>query len=217
MILKNVTLFPEFLLPLHIFEPRYRRMLSDVMVSHRLFGVAMKCPWTAQEKPMPVVGVGLVRVSVDAPDGTSNLLLLGLKRVRCLGAESYKPYRMERVEVLPNDGEEAESVPVLVGRLRELIEDRLEHGTKGLQSQSLSSAIMASNALTPELLMNDAMSAMGADLADSIQDASGLADYAASTFLTNAMERQAVLETVNVPKRLKKVSEYLAAEIERAK
>jgi len=59
------------------------------------------------------------------------------------------------------------------------------------------------------------MSEFGADLANSIQGVSELADYAASTFLNNAMERQAVLESVDVATRLEKVTEFLAAEIER--
>ena len=40
MTLRNVALFPQALLPLHIFEPRYRLMLRDVLRSDRLFAVA---------------------------------------------------------------------------------------------------------------------------------------------------------------------------------
>ena len=42
MILSNATLFPGAILPLHIFEPRYGRMLSDVLESHRMFAIAMR-------------------------------------------------------------------------------------------------------------------------------------------------------------------------------
>ena len=100
MILPNATLFPDALLPLYIFEPRYRRMLSDVLDSHRMFGVALSQYVAGKESPMPIVGVGMVRVCIDAKDGASNLLLMDMARVECLGAEKYRPYRLERVRVM---------------------------------------------------------------------------------------------------------------------
>ena len=80
MILSNATLFPGAILPLHIFEPRYRRMLSDVLESHRMFAIAMRRPGTRREVPMPVAWLGVVRVCVGVPDGTSNLLRNPLER-----------------------------------------------------------------------------------------------------------------------------------------
>ena len=62
IILSNATLFPDALLPLHIFKPRYRPMLSDVLDSHRIFGVALRQSVALKESPMPIVGVGMVRV-----------------------------------------------------------------------------------------------------------------------------------------------------------
>ena len=106
MILPNATLFPDALLPLHIFEPRYRRMLSDVLDSHRMFGVALRQSVAGKESPMPIVGVGMVRVCIDAKDDTSNLLLMGMARVECLGAEKYRPYRLERVRVMESSPED---------------------------------------------------------------------------------------------------------------
>ena len=76
MILPNATLFPDALLPLYIFEPRYRRMLSDVLDSHRMFGVALRQSVAWKESPMPIVGVGMVWVCIDAKEDTSNLLLI---------------------------------------------------------------------------------------------------------------------------------------------
>ena len=80
MILSNATLFPGAILPLHIFEPRYGRMLSDVLESHRMFAIAMRRPGTRREVPMPVACLGVVRVCVGVPDGTSNLLRNPLER-----------------------------------------------------------------------------------------------------------------------------------------
>ena len=80
MILSNATLFPGAILPLHIFEPRYRRMLSDVLESHRMFAIAMRRPGARREVPMPVACLGVGRVCVGVPDGTSNLLRNPLER-----------------------------------------------------------------------------------------------------------------------------------------
>src|SRR5689334_6605850 len=81
MTLPNVTLFPEALLPLYIFEPRYRQMLTDMLHSNRMFAVAMQKPGNSRETPLPVAGLGLVRVSVRHNDGTSHLILQGIARV----------------------------------------------------------------------------------------------------------------------------------------
>jgi len=53
MTLPNATLFPQALLPLYIFEPRYRQMLADALHSNRLFAVAMQKPGSTRESPSP--------------------------------------------------------------------------------------------------------------------------------------------------------------------
>ena len=65
MILSNATLFPGAILPLHIFEPRYGRMLSDVLESHRMFAIAMRRPGARREVRMPMACLGVVRVCVE--------------------------------------------------------------------------------------------------------------------------------------------------------
>jgi len=81
MTLPNATLFPQALLPLYIFEPRYRQMLADALQADRMFSVAMRRPGTSREVPSPIAGLGLIRVSVGHRDGTSHLILQGLARV----------------------------------------------------------------------------------------------------------------------------------------
>ena len=82
MTLPSATLFPQALLPLYIFEPRYRRMLAEALDSNRMFTVAMQRPGRTREIPCPVAGLGLIRVSVGHNDGTSHLILQGLARVQ---------------------------------------------------------------------------------------------------------------------------------------
>ena len=86
MTLPNATLFPQALLPLYIFEPRYRQMLADALHSTRMFSVAMQKPGSTRETPSPVAGLGLIRVSVGHRDGTSHLILQGLARVELAGS-----------------------------------------------------------------------------------------------------------------------------------
>ncbi len=57
MTLPNATLFPQALLPLYIFEPRYRQMLADALNTHRMFSVAMQRPGSLREAPAPVAGL----------------------------------------------------------------------------------------------------------------------------------------------------------------
>src|SRR6266849_10021499 len=97
MTLPNATLFPQALLPLYIFEPRYRQMLADALRSDRMFSVAMQKPGSRREIPSPVAGLGLIRVSVGHRDGTSHLILQGLARVELEETVRYRPYRVQRI------------------------------------------------------------------------------------------------------------------------
>src|SRR5262245_25985656 len=74
MTLPGATLFPQALLPLYIFEPRYRKMLSDMLRSDRMIIVAMQKPGCKRETPCDIAGLGLIRVSVGHRDGTSHLI-----------------------------------------------------------------------------------------------------------------------------------------------
>src|SRR5512133_320378 len=100
MVLPDAILFPQAMLPLYIFEPRYRQMLSDVLNSHRMFSIAWQKPGRKRETPSPVAGLGLVRASVGNRDGTSHLVLQGIARVQLAEAVRYKPYRVQKIRPL---------------------------------------------------------------------------------------------------------------------
>jgi Lon protease-like protein len=80
IVLPQTVFFPHHLLPLHIFEPRYRTMLQQALEGSRMFAV------TSLSRPSShsphIGGLGLIRSCVLQPDGTSNLVLQGLARVR---------------------------------------------------------------------------------------------------------------------------------------
>lgn len=124
MILPGVTLFPNALLPLHIFEPRYRAMLEEALGQGRMLAMAMPRQEGGRDVEM-IAGAGLVRACIRNEDGTSNLILQGVGRVRFTGWEQEEPFRIARVERLESHGEEEGLVPLvtqlhaLCGRFKE--------------------------------------------------------------------------------------------------
>src|SRR3974377_2604085 len=128
MTLPNATLFPQALLPLYIFESRYRQMLADALHSNRMFSVAMLKPGSKRETPSPVAGLGLIRVSVSHRDGTSHLILQGLARVELEGTVRYKPYRVQRIRPLEAPPCDNVTVEAMIAKVRELLVERIELG-----------------------------------------------------------------------------------------
>ena len=107
MALPNALIFPHTLLPLHIFEPRYRQMLAYSLERHRMFCVALARPGIAEPAGLgdlfPVAGIGLIRVCVGSEDGTSNLVLQGLARVRLIDFIRETPFRIARIGEIRSD------------------------------------------------------------------------------------------------------------------
>jgi Lon protease-like protein len=95
-------------LPLFIFEQRYRNMLEEVLQSHRLFAIFNERDDDdgQEEQPETIGTVGIVRAAHKNPDGTSNLALQGVIRVRLLEIVQESPYRMIRVSPCPNPEED---------------------------------------------------------------------------------------------------------------
>ncbi len=104
MPLPGAVLFPHALLPLYIFEPRYRQMLQQALQQHRIFCVTLikpSCPeWHAPEDFFHVATAGLIRACVGRDDGTSNLILQGLQRVRFAGFEQEAPFPIARIDIV---------------------------------------------------------------------------------------------------------------------
>jgi ATP-dependent Lon protease len=106
-----VVLFPGVPLPLHIFEPRYQRLLSDVRAGDQLFGLSYFDATEAAADVPPVGHVGCVAEVTEVqplPDNRANILTVGLIRYR---VESYvdhgDPYLVGRVQFFEDEGEDA--------------------------------------------------------------------------------------------------------------
>jgi ATP-dependent Lon protease len=104
-----VVLFPGMPMPLHIFEPRYRKMLSDIRAGENLFGLSY-FDSDSSEKDFPPAGhigcVAEVTESQALPDGRSNILTVGVVRYRVSDyVERGDPYLVARVEYFEDEEE----------------------------------------------------------------------------------------------------------------
>ena len=179
MLLPDCTLFPHGGLPLHIYEPRYREMLSDALHGSCFFAVARllgKEKGDLKRCTAPMGTMGLVRASRELEDGTSNLLLHGVIRVRFTEWLD-SPYPKARIEPVPSVFEpESQSRAAL-----EALQEAAETVTRELPGE-----------------VRDALVAMTAQ----IDDPSILADVMAQQFLNKPDERQELLEMESAAARV---------------
>lgn len=122
--------FPGVLTPLHIFEPRYRKMLSDVLAGDRTFGIILEKP------PSPAgsteVGVGCSVEVVDSsllPDGRSNILCRGVRRFRVERFLDGEPYLRASVGYF-DDHPAARDLTLQVASVSELMRRVVELGQR---------------------------------------------------------------------------------------
>ena len=102
--LPNVVLFPRAVLPLHIFEERYRAMTAAALESDGTIAMALLKPgWEfADERPdiFDTVCTGTIRRYERLPDGRYNLLLEGAERARIVKEHGGQSYRVAELELL---------------------------------------------------------------------------------------------------------------------
>ncbi len=109
-------------MPLHVFEPRYRKMVADALASHRTIGMVLLKPGyeeNYQGRP-PIYPTGCTGTIVEEErleDGRYNLLLLGQSRFRVVEERGGEPYRLAVVEERPDSKGDASSLDVLRERL----------------------------------------------------------------------------------------------------
>ncbi|HEX9287278.1 MAG TPA: LON peptidase substrate-binding domain-containing protein [Thermoanaerobaculia bacterium] len=100
--LPDVVLLPGTLLPLHIFEPRYRAMVADALAGDRTIGMAMIRPGRESSGPTPKIhpvgGAGRIVEAEELSDGRYNIVLEGEFRYRVLAESPPAPYRVAEVE-----------------------------------------------------------------------------------------------------------------------
>lgn len=103
--LPQVVLFPEAILPLHVFEPRYRAMIQHCMATHGALVVAQVISGEDEHgrpRIAPIAGGGIVIEHQPLSDGRSNIVLRGRARLRLdeLAPDDARPFRMAHATVL---------------------------------------------------------------------------------------------------------------------
>lgn len=139
--LDQVTLLPQQVLPLHIFEPRYRQMVSDALdgagqIAMAVFqGKRWKQEYHGRPPVRPAVCVGHIAQHEKLPDGRYNLVLRGVCRAKVVNEVSPAEGRLYREAMLEPMGLSQDETPFLT-RLRAAIETRLDRGTLQRLSQA---------------------------------------------------------------------------------
>ena len=188
--LPDLALFPNTLLPLHIFEPRYRAMVTDSLArDRRLAIVGLKQGYEGDYAGRPAVhevaGLGRIVKCERMAIGRFNILLKGEMRVRIeRELPSDTLYRLAQSVELPDAGAERDAVPSLLDEVKRACRRILE----------------AVRRATPE--MEETLAAAAAP--------GILCDQVASAVIPSPAVRQALLEELDVERRLRR----LLAELE---
>jgi Lon protease-like protein len=197
MTLPNTAFFPQALMPLHIFEPRYQTMLRDVLASNRLFAVAgldtRKATLKGEfEPPYRVATLGIVRACQKSEDGTSNLLLQGLCRVAIVEILADSPYRRIRIEALTS-----------------------EPGASAQENEGLRREVARLLTVKSRLSKSEMREMM--KFLKTVRDPEAFIDIAAFSLCESNVLKQKLLETLDVHDRLRLFGGQLRTDIEKLK
>jgi Lon protease-like protein len=189
--LPGVVLLPHALLPLHIFEERYRAMTRDVLKGSRFIAVSLIAPGEPETAEPPAVqriaGVGEIMMAHELPDGRFNLVLRGRARIR-IDEElaTSRPYREIAATVLPD-------LPVLDdAELRDA-----EQSLRALAGQ-LADAIPEGGEILRQIVASQDTPA-------------SLVDVLTAQLVYDPTTRQRLLETREVMRRIERVSAEVVA------
>lgn len=180
ILLPDCTLFPHGGLPLRIFEPRYRKMLSESLSETCFFCVGRLISEETDDPSecvAPIGTIGLVRASREMDDGTSNLLLHGVIRVRFERWLTDRDYPTAQITPIASAFEPESQAEAALESLREAA----EHVSREL----------------PTEVRNAVLSMTG-----QVDDPAILCDVLAQHFLQDPDERQELLETESVAARI---------------
>jgi hypothetical protein len=114
--LPNAVLFPNVFMPLHVFEARYRTMVSDALAGDRIIGMVLlragfEAEYNGRPPIFPVGCAGVITHSEPLQDGRFNIVLKGIEKFRVTDEDGSRPYRLATIEPIPElipDGERTE-------------------------------------------------------------------------------------------------------------
>ncbi|HYR29996.1 MAG TPA: LON peptidase substrate-binding domain-containing protein [Thermoanaerobaculia bacterium] len=188
--LPNIVFFPHTRLPLHVFEPRYREMVKDVMETDQRFGIVLLRPgWEADYFGAPAVyelgTLGTVEQAVPLEDGRFNIVVRGDVRFRIVDEVSRVPYRTARVVAEPEINRDREKAYAQ----REWLADLSNQYLRYLPDQT---AVPEIETVDLDALTNALIMSLNLDIA----------------------EKQRLLETADIVTRAEEIGTELANRIE---
>jgi ATP-dependent Lon protease len=190
--LRDTVTFPDMMIPLNIGQPRSVELINDALRGERT--IAMVASRDAQEEtPSPEqlydVGVlGVVARMIRVPDGTLRVLIQGSQRIRVDRWVKSEPYLVAEIEELPDVVNPSPELTALMRNVQQTFTDIIEQVP-----------------YLPEELQV---------MVTNVDDPSVLAHLIAGALRIPAEEKQALLEEIDVSKRLRRLSEILARELE---
>jgi len=154
--LPDVVFFPKTLLPLHVYEPRYRALASEALEQDRIICTALLKPgWESDyygsPEVYPVGCVGKIVHHQKLPDGRYNITLDGIGKVRIESSVRLTPYRLVRVTPVEDDSAWARGDKALE-EAAELV--RLFQQVHEGQAPSILLAEMFGQNMSPESILN---------------------------------------------------------------
>jgi ATP-dependent Lon protease len=190
--LRETVTYPDTLTPLAVGQERSIKLVNDVLSGNRLLAmVASRDPENDTPGPDDLYGVGVagtVARMMKIPDGTLRILVQGSERIRILEYVTEQPYLVARIEPMPDVLEESTELEAL---------------TRNVQG-TFTQIIEAIPYLPEELQLAVA----------NLDDPSALSHLIAGALRISTEEKQELLETVDVTKRLRRLSEILTRELE---
>jgi Lon protease-like protein len=189
MLLPDCTLFPHGGLPLYIFEPRYRKMLDDALEGDCFFAVTRLLgeeEGSPENFVSPVGTIGLVRASREQKDGTSQLLVHGVMRVRFTEWHDERDYPFASIEPVISVFNPETQAKAAMKTLRGAVEDALRS-----LSEEVQNGVFA--------------------LLDRADDPGLMTDIISQQFIHEADLRQSLLEMDSIGDRIPVICKYLAS------
>jgi len=185
--LPRIQLFPHALLPLHVFEPRYRKLVADALAGDKLIGMPRYAPEAdpdaARPAVSPIFGVGRIIAHTPLPDGRSNILLAGLYRARITDElPQTELYREVSCQQLADAGAAEPSAVEALRALADELAARIPEGGPALRA-----------------------------LVREHEDATALADVLTAATVGDPAVRQSFLETLDVRLRVERIAAHLGA------
>jgi ATP-dependent Lon protease len=190
--LRETVTYPDTLTPLAVGQERSIKLVNDVLSGNRMLAmVASKDPENDTPGPDDLYRVGVagtVARMMKVPDGTLRILVQGSMRIRIVDYPSEQPYLVARIEEMPDVIEASTELEAL---------------TRNVQT-TFSEIIEAIPYLPEELQLAVA----------NLDEPSALSHLIAGALRISTDEKQDLLETVDVTKRLRRLSEILTRELE---